>query len=133
MDSYPGPLGQVITNLVNNALLHGFEGRQSGTVSISAQASNEGWLDLTVTDDGVGIPSGNLNRIFDPFFTTKLGAGGSGLGLNIAHNIVTGILGGRLRAQSEVGTGSTFIITLPQVAPQKQSEEDALRSRASGA
>jgi PAS domain S-box-containing protein len=131
MDSYPGPLGQVITNLVNNALLHGFEGRRSGTVSISAQAGGEGWMDLAVTDDGVGIPSGNLNRIFDPFFTTKLGAGGSGLGLNIAHNIVTGILGGRLRVQSEVGTGSTFIITLPLVAPQKQGEDDTPRNRAS--
>jgi PAS domain S-box-containing protein len=131
MDSYPGPLGQVITNLVNNALLHGFEGRRSGTVAISAQAGSEGWMDLTVTDDGVGIPAGNLNRIFDPFFTTKLGAGGSGLGLNIAHNIVTGILGGRLRVQSEVGTGSTFVITLPLVAPQKQGEDDAMRNRAS--
>jgi PAS domain S-box-containing protein len=127
MDSYPGPLGQVITNLVNNALLHGFEGRPAGTVSISAQASGDGWMELSVIDDGVGIPPANLNRIFDPFFTTKLGAGGSGLGLNIAHNIVTGILGGRLRVQSEVGTGSTFILTLPLVAPQKQNDDDALR------
>jgi PAS domain S-box-containing protein len=128
MDSYPGPLGQVITNLVNNALLHGFEGRQAGTVSISAQESSDGWMELSVIDDGIGIPPANLNRIFDPFFTTKLGAGGSGLGLNIAHNIVTGILGGRLRVQSDVGTGSTFILTLPLVAPQKQNEDYALRN-----
>jgi PAS domain S-box-containing protein len=129
MDSYPGPLGQVITNLVNNALLHGFEGRQAGTVSISAQAGSDGWMELSVIDDGVGIPAANLNRIFDPFFTTRLGAGGSGLGLNIVHNIVTGILGGRLRVQSEVGAGSSFILTLPLVAPQKQNDEDPLPDR----
>ena len=122
MDSYPGPLGQVITNLVNNALLHGFDGRQSGTVRISAENTEDGWIELTVKDDGVGIPAGNLKRIFDPFFTTKLGAGGSGLGLNITHNIVTGILGGRIRVQSELGVGSIFSISLPLIAPQRISE-----------
>jgi signal transduction histidine kinase len=122
MDSYPGPLGQVITNLVNNALLHGFEGRQSGSVAICAEAAGEGWLELSVKDDGVGIPPANLNRIFDPFFTTKLGAGGSGLGLNITHNIVTGILGGRIRVHSEPGAGTTFTLSLPLVAPQRQGE-----------
>lgn len=124
MDSYPGPLGQVITNLVNNALLHGFDGRQKGTVSITALPSGDGWIDLTVTDDGVGIAAAHLNRIFDPFFTTKLGAGGSGLGLNIAHNIVTGILGGRLRVNSEPGAGTAFTLSLPLVAPGRQTEEN---------
>ncbi|KRB84635.1 PAS domain S-box protein [Noviherbaspirillum sp. Root189] len=130
MDSYPGPLGQVITNLVNNALLHGFEGRQTGNVRITAHLSGEGWMELTVHDDGVGIPSANLGRIFDPFFTTKLGAGGSGLGLNITHNIVTGVLGGRIRVQSEVGVGSTFILSLPLAAPHRQNVEDAMRQQA---
>lgn len=129
MDSYPGPLGQVVTNLVNNALLHGFEGRKTGTVYISAQPASEGWMELSVQDDGVGIPSTNLNRIFDPYFTTKLGAGGSGLGLNITHNIVTGILGGRIRVQSEVGAGATFILTLPIVAPQLQNDDEPLKAR----
>jgi PAS domain S-box-containing protein len=127
MDSYPGPFGQVITNLVNNALLHGFEGRQSGTVTISAEAIGEGWLELTGKDDGIGIPPSNLNRIFDPFFTTKLGAGGSGLGLNITHNIVTGILGGRIQVHNEPGTGSAFTLSLPQVAPQRQGDDEAMR------
>ena len=131
MDSYPGPLGQVITNLVNNALLHGFDGRQSGTVTISAETMGEGWIELTVKDDGVGIAPANLNRIFDPFFTTKLGAGGSGLGLNITHNIVTGVLGGRIRVQSEPGVGSAFSLSLPVVAPQRQGEDDAMRPKSS--
>ncbi len=124
LDSYPGPLGQVLTNLVNNALLHGFEGRATGIVSIDAKLNADGWLELTVQDNGVGIPPANLNRIFDPFFTTKLGAGGSGLGLNITHNIVTGMLGGKVRLHSEVDIGTRFFITLPLVAPQIQNEEE---------
>ncbi|MFJ7565899.1 PAS domain S-box protein [Herminiimonas sp. NPDC097707] len=125
-DSYPGPLGQVLNNLINNALLHGFEGRNQGSVVIAARNSAEGWVELTIKDDGVGIPVSNLNRIFDPFFTTKLGEGGSGLGLNITHNIVSGILGGRVRVQSAVGTGTTFILTLPLAAPQRSHDDEAL-------
>jgi PAS domain S-box-containing protein len=125
-DSYPGPLGQVLTNLINNALLHGFEGRTHGTIEIAARDNGDGLIELTIRDDGIGIPAANLNRIFDPFFTTKLGAGGSGLGLNITHNIVTGILGGRVRVQSALDVGTTFTLTLPTVAPQKNSDEDPL-------
>jgi PAS domain S-box-containing protein len=123
MDSYPGPLGQVITNLINNAFLHGFDGRASGTVTIQAHETDDGWVEFVIRDDGVGIPAANMNRIFDPFFTTKLGAGGSGLGLNITHNIVTGVLGGRIRVLSEVGTGTTLVLTLPQKAPLRQAED----------
>jgi PAS domain S-box-containing protein len=128
MDSYPGPLGQVLTNLVTNALVHGLEGRKTGEVSICARTAGTGWMELIVQDDGIGIPATNLNRIFDPFFTTKLGDGGSGLGLNIAHNIVTHVLGGRIRVQSEVGAGATFILTLPMVAPQRH-EDEPLRAK----
>ncbi len=128
-DSYPGPLGQVLTNLINNALLHGFEGRSQGVVVIAARASDmDGWVELTIKDDGIGIPAVNLNRIFDPFFTTKLGEGGSGLGLNITHNIVSGVLGGRVRVQSAIGVGTTFTLLLPLVAPQRKNENQALHT-----
>lgn len=125
MDSYPGPLGQVLTNLINNALLHGFELRERGIISISARAAEDGWVELTVSDDGVGIAPANLERIFDPFFTTKLGAGGSGLGLNITHNIVTGVLGGRVRVQSERDHGTSFVIMLPVNAPIRHADSPA--------
>ena len=123
LDSYPGPLGQAVTNLINNALLHGFEGRDSGTVSISADSIRDGWIELTVSDNGVGIPAANLNRIFDPFFTTKLGAGGSGMGLNITHSLVTDVLGGRIAVHSEVGIGTRFVLSLPVNAPAMGDEE----------
>lgn len=117
MDSYPGPLGQVLTNLINNALIHGFEGRKTGTVLINVKDAGAGWIEMTVGDDGIGIPQDNLKRIYDPFFTTKLGAGGSGLGLNITHNIVTGLLAGRIAVHSEIGVGTVFTVMLPSFAP----------------
>ncbi|MES2106961.1 MAG: PAS domain S-box protein [Pseudomonadota bacterium] len=117
LDSYPGPLGQVLTNLINNALIHAFDDKPTGQVSISAKVISDQSIMLSVRDNGVGIPPENIKRIFDPFFTTKLGAGGSGLGLNITHNIVTGLLGGRVQVESTLGIGTTFALMLPKKAP----------------
>ncbi|HEX7645012.1 MAG TPA: ATP-binding protein [Burkholderiaceae bacterium] len=117
-DSYPGQLGQVLGILVDNSLVHGFEGREEGKIRIAAQIGREGWVQLTVSDDGNGIAPENLGRVFDPFFTTKLGKGGSGLGLNVVYNIVSGVLGGTVRAESEAGKGTCIQMTIPQVAPQ---------------
>lgn len=125
-DSYPGPLGQVLTNLINNALLHGFEGKKHGNVKITARPAAQDLVELTVSDDGVGIPADRLRKIFDPFFTTKLGAGGSGLGLNITHNIVTGVLGGRIRVSSAVDVGTSFVMLLPLAAPAKKDGDEIL-------
>lgn len=116
IESYPGPLGQVITNLLNNAVIHAFDGRDHGTVKLSAHKVADG-VELIVDDNGKGIPEENQARIFDPFFTTKLGAGGNGLGMHIAHNIVTGMLGGSIRLQSKVGEGTRFTLYLPYKAP----------------
>lgn len=120
MESYPGPLGQVITNLVNNAIVHGYEGCDEGAITVRAVSTADDWVTLTVEDQGAGIQRDHLKRIFDPFFTTKLGVGGSGLGLNIAHNIVTEILGGGIDVVSEIGAGTKFTLTLPLQAPARQ-------------
>jgi signal transduction histidine kinase len=74
-------------------------------------------VQLTVADDGHGIPTGSLNKIFDPFFTTRLGQGGSGLGLTIVHNLVTVMLGGRIEVASTVGQGTCFTLSFPRAAP----------------
>ena len=113
MDSYPGPLGQIIGNLVNNAILHGFEGREQGHITIGARRIGEAAGEITVRDDGVGIGAEHLPNIFDPFYTTKFGKGGSGLGLNIVYNLTTTSLGGRIRVDSQVGKGTCFTLDLP--------------------
>ncbi len=116
-DSHPGPLGQVIANLVQNAVLHGFDERDSGTITISARESGE-MVELMFADDGHGMAPEVLKRIFEPFYTTRLGQGGSGLGLSIVLNIVTGMLGGSLQASSDPGRGTCVIVRLPRTAPQ---------------
>jgi signal transduction histidine kinase len=119
MDSYPGPLGQVIANLVNNAIMHAFDGRDSGKVELTAEYDKSDWIALHVRDNGNGISAGNRGRIFDPFFTTKMGVGGSGLGLHIVHSIVSDILGGRITVSSEEGQGTCFTLSLPLEAPRR--------------
>lgn len=120
LDGYPGPLGQVISNLVQNALLHAFEGRSGGHIFISARAAGE-QVDLEVADDGNGIPQELVRRVFDPFFTTRLGKGGSGLGLHIVHNLITGMLGGYIELLQAPGGGAKFAMHLPRCAPDLSS------------
>ncbi|WP_342617121.1 ATP-binding protein [Rhodoferax sp. GW822-FHT02A01] len=117
MQSYPGPLGQVIINLFTNAMAHAFEGRTSGLITVCAHQLDAATVQVLVSDDGVGIPPENLGQIFDPFFTTKLGRGGSGLGLSVSHRIVTKVLGGQIAIRSKPGEGATFELTLPTMAP----------------
>ncbi|MET0268677.1 MAG: ATP-binding protein [Duganella sp.] len=124
MDSYPAPLVQALQHLIENAAIHGFGGPASarqGSVSISAHNSgdggNSGDIVIEVSDNGAGIAAANLPRIYDPFFTTRMGAGGSGLGLYITHNIVTGVLGGHIQVSSTEGVGTRFTLRLPKVAP----------------
>jgi signal transduction histidine kinase len=117
MHSYPGPLGQVLTNLVMNAAKHGFNDHtQAGTITVTCAREGDR-ARITVADDGSGILPENVGKIFDPFFTTKLGQGGTGLGLHIAHNMVYGPLGGRMTVQSTVAVGTVFAVLLPFWAP----------------
>ena len=125
MNSYPGPLGQVITNFVNNALLHGFDGRQDGEMHLSARRKiDTDFVELRFSDNGNGMDTEHLKHIFDPFFTTRLGQGGSGLGLNIVYNLVTRILGGSIDVVSTPGKGTTFTLFIPIVAPEQPADSE---------
>lgn len=118
MDSFPGPLGQVMTNLFNNAIIHGFESTNSGIIAISAYL-NDSIVIIKIEDNGKGIPKAFIDKIFEPFFTTKIGEGGSGLGLNIIFNIVVNLLGGKISVVSTLGKNTCFTLELPLVSPQK--------------
>ena len=121
MTTYPGQLGQILTNLINNAVIHGFADDRPGVIQISARLLSADALEVVVKDDGVGISEVNLRRIFDPFFTTRLGQGGSGLGLSIVYNLMKDVLGGTVQVQSTPGSGTQFILEMPLVA--KDHEE----------
>lgn len=119
MDSYPGALGQVIINLVNNAYLHAFEEGTQGTVRISAQA-RDNHVDIELRDDGVGMSAAMQEQMFQPFFSTKIGRGGTGLGMSIVDNLVKKTLGGRLQVHSAEGEGTVFRIELPRVMAHRE-------------
>ncbi len=123
-DTYPGALGQILTNLVSNSLHHGFEHQQEGHIQINAFCA-QGTIHLEYLDDGCGIPQSSIGKVFDPFFTTKLGQGGSGLGLHIIYNLVTGLLGGDINIASEIDQGVRITMHFPAIAPPTQKTRAA--------
>jgi signal transduction histidine kinase len=126
MDSYPGPLGQVVTNLFINAVKHAFPDGESGTISIVARTSGPDQVHIVFRDSGTGMPEDVQRKAFDPFFTTRRGDGGTGLGLHIVYNLITQRLGGRIVLSSMPGAGTTFRINLPRVAPREQLHAPAM-------
>ena len=119
VESYPGALTQILTNLLINSLEHGFKGGRRGEISISAEAG-EGKLGLIYRDNGQGIARGDMKRLYDPFFTSDL-QGHTGLGLYLLYNLVTQKFGGSVACQSEPGKGVRFEIRLPLFASPQAS------------
>lgn len=132
MDSYPGALYQVISNLISNTMIHAFPTAEgfSASAGVSAATTERGIMALSVTnadkehiliefsDDGPGIPAAIRSRVFEPFFTTRLGTGGSGLGLHIVFTLVHEVLGGDIRLE-DTEQGAVFVIRLPRQAPRQ--------------
>jgi signal transduction histidine kinase len=112
ISSKPGPINQIIVNLIINSLLHGFDERDHGTITISVMnLSNQ--LHINYQDDGIGINQEIKNKIFDPFITTKRGSGGSGLGMHLVYNLITQALNGTISFESEPNQGVIFDINFP--------------------
>ncbi|WP_273022936.1 ATP-binding protein [Rheinheimera sp.] len=114
LDSKPGPINQILINLIMNSLIHAFEHIEQGemTIDISVQDSN---CQLIYTDNGAGVPESIKKRIFDPFVTTKRGEGGSGLGLHLVYNLVTQALNGKIQLDSTLGHGIRISINFPVI------------------
>ena len=115
LDGYPGALSQILTNLIMNALIHALHPEQPGSIAISARPCDGDMVELSVADDGNGIAPEVLPKIFDPFFTTRRGSGGSGLGLHIVYNLVTGRLHGTIGVESRPGHGTRFTLRFPRI------------------
>ena len=123
MNSYPGPYGQVLTNLFLNSVAHAFPDGKSGIVDIKVRASGTENVEVIFSDNGCGMSLDVRRRAFDPFFTTRRDQGGTGLGLHIVYNIITNRLGGRLYLDSTPGSGTRIQMILPRVAPLDQAAE----------
>ena len=118
MDSYPGPYGQVLTNLFLNSVTHAFSDRTEGIVSIKVRASGDENVEILFADTGCGMSLDVRRKAFDPFFTTRRDQGCTGLGLHIVYTIVANCLGGRLDLDSEPDEGTKIKIIVPRVAPK---------------
>ena len=115
---YPGEFNQVILNLIVNAAhaIKSAKGGQDsvilGQITVKTRAFADA-VEVSVSDDGTGIPEAVQARMFEPFYTTKPLGKGSGQGLAIAHAVIVEKHQGRIDVQSEVGKGTTFTIRIP--------------------
>ncbi len=124
IDGYPGAVSQLLTNFLLNSLMHAYGPGEAGHISIRVRLLEDGMVELVYTDDGRGIPPALLGRIYDPFFTTRRGTGGSGLGLHIVYDLVTGTLRGQIAVESEPGHGTRFTVRFPPRTPSDAIKAD---------
>lgn len=124
IETYPGALAQVITNLLMNSIIHAYDDGEAGHIKIQAE-KNSAAVSLLYVDDGKGMDDDVSAKIFEPFFTTKRGSGGSGLGMHILFNQVTQTLGGNIQMHSKPGRGTAFDITIPYKADALQKGEQS--------
>jgi len=117
MNSLPGVLTQVVSNLVLNSVNHAFSEQSSAQISLSFSLVDENVV-FVYKDNGCGVDKSLHQKIFEPFFTSRRGEGGSGLGLNLVFNLIHQKLAGQLSFESELGEGVTFTFTIPQKLSQ---------------
>jgi two-component system, NtrC family, sensor kinase len=113
----PQDMGRVLLNLFNNAFYAVSERGKLGvigyepTISVSTKKLN-GKMEISIKDNGTGIPEKNLDKIFQPFFTTKPTGQGTGLGLSLSYDIIKAH-GGELNVDTKEGIGTEFVIQIP--------------------
>lgn len=112
-NTIPGALSQILTNLIVNSIVHGFENIEQGIIDITIHNKNEN-IEIIYQDNGVGISAEHREKVFEPFFTTKHGKGGSGLGMHIVHELVTKTLQGSIRSSGTLEEGVQFILIFPR-------------------
>jgi len=128
MDSYSGPISQVITHLINNSVLHGFNKKPQGLITIKLSSEGNERVKITYRDNGCGMSEEVQRHIYEPFYSTAVNGVGSGLGMNIVHNIVTGVLGGDIFISSKVGEFSQFSLSLPREVNSENKVSESVQS-----
>jgi signal transduction histidine kinase len=113
LNSFPGAFSQILSNLIMNSLIHGFDGLENRAIDIGV-TSKEGQVVFVYQDNGRGMDPQQREKVFDPFYTTMRGKGGTGLGMSIVFNLVTQTLKGNIHLESEVDQGVVLTMTFPQ-------------------
>lgn len=113
LESLPGILTQVLTNLVMNSMTHGLIPESEGKITMRVTPAESGTVILTYEDDGKGMDEEVLKNIFEPFYTTRRNKGNSGLGMFIVYNLVTRRLKGKISVSSSPGKGIRVELVLP--------------------
>lgn len=107
-----GALAQIITNLIDNALIHAFEGIEYGEITIEVTQDSDS-ITIKYSDNGNGMDEETSKKYFEPFYTTKRSSGGSGLGAHLIYNLVTQTLGGEISLQTQENEGLIVTIKIP--------------------
>lgn len=116
INGYAGAYSQLITNLILNSIMHGFDKGVSGNINLKFTKQSEMIL-FIFSDDGRGIPEDIQSKIYEPFYTTKPNEGGTGLGMHIIYKVVTEQFNGSIDCVSETSKGTTFYIELAENRP----------------
>jgi signal transduction histidine kinase len=112
LETYPGALTQVLGQLISNALDHAFPADRAGHILVKADATLDGWVEIILEDDGIGIDAAIKPRLFEPFATTGRAEGRTGLGLHMAYTLVAGLLAGSISIADRPGGGTRALIRL---------------------
>ncbi len=110
--SNPGSFSQILTNLIMNSIIHGFETQEKGIININVEIK-DGFMYFIYKDNGKGIDIKAQKKIFNPFYTTTRNKGGSGLGMNIIYNLITQKFKGIIKIDSQPQEGVVFTIKIP--------------------
>ncbi len=123
VECYPGPLNQVLMNILANAIDALEESNAKRTyqeieakpnqITVRTSVVKAEWIEIAIADNGGGMPETVQQRIFNPFFTTKPVGKGTGMGMSISHQIITEKHGGHLKCSSSPGAGTEFMIQIP--------------------
>jgi signal transduction histidine kinase len=130
IECYPSELNQVFLNLMLNAIdaletSMAANSKHQPTLTIRTQTIDANWIEITIADNGIGIPQEQQGKLFDPFFTTKPVGKGTGLGLFICYQTITDRHQGSITCQSQAGYGTTFTLKLPINQALQQSPSSA--------
>ena len=129
MNSFPGIVSQVLQNLIDNAIHHGFSKKDSGIISVAISTLCQGrQVCLHVIDNGVGIDPNIQHRIFDPFVTSGRGSGHTGLGLYLIHQWIHGVLKGSIKLEPVMGHGTCVTVILPVDVESVSSDRETMET-----